>query len=196
MKPEFKIIKKSAFPVSVMSTTGGRFAVNPIVTLHMKQGNLSFSKLAKDTFGPRKYAVISADEDNPAELCISAVEKAPKGLQDEDLFNIAYQIRNGKEMAASIAVRRLLRFLNLTDKVQSGKCKCELDAANYSVYLSLPLIGSQPISVEGVSDVESEEDDNVEWTTNKQEVAPEPAATVAAPRHAKSRRQVEGKEEN
>lgn len=130
-----RIIKRSDLPAG-----RHRFGTQPSAPKAnlQKTGLLNFSKLASEAFKLRKRCVVEFDEQS-RRLTFTAVDRLPRGFEEEDCFLICHHRYKGKQSNASITVKRLMSYLKFDIGKRSWSLPvAELDQERCSIAVVLP----------------------------------------------------------
>ena len=135
MDDNFRVVRRTDLPAR--ARFNGSTPGKPHVRLH-KLGNLHFSKAAAEIFDGRPMAFVSFDEETRRGK-FTAVDKPPKGLEEQHCFPLNYHSYKGTRTDCAIAVKRLFTFLDIELSGPVDVPILELNPQAHSITVALPV---------------------------------------------------------
>lgn len=133
---EFRIVKRADMP----KMRGRRIVHQPRARLH-KSGQLYLNAAAAKTLGTEDCLCLLEFDEESLILKITAVDQPPRGISEEDLFQVRIRImKNFKQPMGRLYILSLLRYIGYSVKPgQSLKFPVTaVDPRNRSISLNVP----------------------------------------------------------
>ena len=131
--PEFRVVKRGDIPRS-----RNRYP-NRIPKANLsKTGNLVLSVGAVEALGSRNCGVLAEFDEQSKVLKLTAVDQPPRGLDQDDLFNLA--VRGTKRMSRPLGMLYLGKLLQYIGCKVNGSRSLPIttDPGNRSISFTLP----------------------------------------------------------
>ena len=134
MEDNFRVVRRTDLPAR--ARFNGSTPGKPHARLH-KLGNLHFSKAAAEIFDGRPMVFVSFDEE-ARRVKFTAVDKPPKGLEEEHCFPLNYHSYKGTRTDCAIAVKRLFALLEIEFVAPVDVSIGELNPQAHSITVAVP----------------------------------------------------------